>query len=241
MKRRVAIAGLFGSVLTMNAAEMPPPLPKAFAAILPKNSSQVLFTVAEAQDATLAKLWLLEKNGREGWKASGEPIRVRIGRKGMAWGRGEHSARHPEDWRRKVEGDSCTPAGVFSLGTAFGRGARPDWMKMPYLRCTKDLIAVDDPKSRHYNQFIDLRNAPPKDWSSAEQMLLSNGCYDYGLIIHHNADGKPGAGSCIFMHIWQGPEIGTSGCTAMAKVDLIRVLKWLDPAKAPRLVQTVTK
>jgi len=57
------------------------------------------------------------------------------------------------------------------------------------------------------------------------------------MVVEHNAAAVPGAGSCIFLHIWGGPAKGTAGCTAMAEEDLVRLLGWLDHKESPRLVQ----
>jgi D-alanyl-D-alanine dipeptidase len=39
------------------------------------------------------------------------------------------------------------------------------------------------------------------------------------------------------VHIWKGPATGTSGCTALEAADVEALLRWLDPAKYPVLVQ----
>ncbi|MEJ2489338.1 MAG: hypothetical protein P8Y50_06050 [Sulfurovaceae bacterium] len=44
----------------------------------------------------------------------------------------------------------------------------------------------------------------------------------------------PLKGSCIFLHI---KSIPTMGCTAMSEEAMLELLKWLDPAKAPILIQ----
>ena len=75
------------------------------------------------------------------------------------------------------------------------------------------------------------------DWNSSEHMLREE-VYRWGLVVDHNADPvTPGAGSCIFMHIWRGPGHGTVGCTAMPQEKLESVIGWLDPARKPLLVQ----
>jgi L,D-peptidoglycan transpeptidase YkuD (ErfK/YbiS/YcfS/YnhG family) len=70
-------------------------------------------------------------------------------------------------------------------------------------------------------------------------MIPSSGCYKLGAVIAHNPRNQPGLGSCIFLHVWQGKDIPTSGCTAMSEPHLRQVLTWLDPAADPRLVQLV--
>ena len=39
--------------------------------------------------------------------------------------------------------------------------------------------------------------------------------YEIGAFVDHNPDRVPGDGSCIFLHIWDGPDSTTVGCTAM--------------------------
>ena len=47
----------------------------------------------------------------------------------------------------------------------------------------------------------------------------------------------PAAGSCIFLHLRSGPDATTSGCTAFEPEPMERLLRWLDPAARPVLVQ----
>jgi L,D-peptidoglycan transpeptidase YkuD (ErfK/YbiS/YcfS/YnhG family) len=62
--------------------------------------------------------------------------------------------------------------------------------------------------------------------------------YEWGLLVGHNTSPiVPGNGSCIFIHVWGGPSVTTSGCTALDSADVVELLGWLDPSKAPLLVQ----
>ena len=174
------------------------------------------------------------------WKQVGEAIPVVVGRGGMGWGAGalpNDGNRDPQDPVKK-EGDGKAPAGAFRLGAAFGYAAHPQqgW-KMPYSGLTAAMECVDDSASRFYNRLLD-RNTVSPDWHSSEQMLRSDEAYRLGLEIEHNVNpAVPGGGSCIFMHIWYGRGIGTSGCTAMPREQMETVLGWLDPARNPMLVQ----
>jgi L,D-peptidoglycan transpeptidase YkuD (ErfK/YbiS/YcfS/YnhG family) len=47
----------------------------------------------------------------------------------------------------------------------------------------------------------------------------------------------PGRGSCIFLHVWDGPDRPTAGCTAADEPALAEVVAWLDPRARPALVQ----
>jgi L,D-peptidoglycan transpeptidase YkuD (ErfK/YbiS/YcfS/YnhG family) len=57
------------------------------------------------------------------------------------------------------------------------------------------------------------------------------------VVGYNTSPTRSGAGSCIFLHIWDGPEQGTAGCTAMEPIRIETLLRWLDPKKAPVLVQ----
>jgi D-alanyl-D-alanine dipeptidase len=79
----------------------------------------------------------------------------------------------------------------------------------------------------------------PTDWNSWERMLRDDHLYSLGVVVDHNwADQtQPGKGSCIFLHVWRGPDQPTVGCTAMDERNLRTLLGWLDPRQTPTLVQ----
>ncbi len=151
----------------------------------------------------------------------------------------DHAGKGKEGDPEKREGDGRAPAGIFSLSGAFGYA--PDrecsWIKLPYREATPTLKCIDDLKSRHYNRLVNA-GEEPKDWSSCEEMRRADDQYRLGIVVDHNADPAiPGRGSCIFIHIWQGPAKGTAGCTAMAPEGVETLLRWLDPATFPVLIQ----
>jgi D-alanyl-D-alanine dipeptidase len=164
------------------------------------------------------------------WRAVGTPIDVVIGRSGLAWGRGLHSTMNGP---QKREGDGKSPAGAFTLGTAFGFESRAPW-KLPYLPLRETTECVDDSASTFYNQVVERTAA--SDWKSSEKMRTVT-LYKWGVVVSHNTPAFAGAGSCIFLHIWSGPRSTTSGCTAMREEDLVTLLRWIDPKQSPRLVQ----
>jgi len=53
------------------------------------------------------------------------PVPVVLGKNGLAWGIGLHPT-NPETTYKK-EGDGKSPAGIFSLGSAFGLPLIPKW------------------------------------------------------------------------------------------------------------------
>jgi L,D-peptidoglycan transpeptidase YkuD (ErfK/YbiS/YcfS/YnhG family) len=111
------------------------------------------------------------------------------------------------------------------------------WLRMPYSPLTAGSDCVDDEASAHYNTVVDRATVPKVDWKSAEHMRTINQ-YRIGVIVGYNAaPPRPGRGSCIFLHIWGGPQSTTAGCTAMDATRLEALMRWLDASRRPALVQ----
>ena len=126
----------------------------------------------------------------------------------------------------KREGDGKSPAGLFALRGAFGY-AKAATSSLPYQPVELGWECVDDPKSRHYNAILDRRTTEP-DWQSAEQMRRRDDLYEWGIDVAHNPRATPGAGSCIFLHVWRGVGSATVGCTAMDKQTLRTLIGKVD-------------
>lgn len=204
-----------------------------------RGSRQCIVVVAPNWNSTTGFLRAFQRADASGaWKMRGPEIPVVLGKKGLGWGLGVVNA-DPGATPRKIEGDNKAPAGVFRLGTVFGYApARPaGWVKLPYLPLTKNIEGVDDPRSRYYNRLVDRTKVARVDWRSSEQMRRDDHLYEWGLVVDHNPAAVPGAGSLIFFHIWKTSSSPTAGCTAMAERDLVRLLRWLDPAARPILAQ----
>jgi len=152
----------------------------------------------------------------------GSEIPLVLGRSGMAWGIGLSDYRKL-DGPVKREGDGKTPAGFFKVTQSFGVSKKGD---LPFLGVKPDHVCVDDSKSKFYNRIID-KSQEAVDWGSFEEMAIP--LYKYGIEVAHNFfRPEPLAGSCIFIHLWRGPESSTSGCTAMEEAHIINVLQNLD-------------
>jgi D-alanyl-D-alanine dipeptidase len=175
-----------------------------------------------------------------GWQqVVGSSNLVVVGRAGLGWGRGMTNPPPSSDPQKK-EGDGRSPAGIFRLTYAFGYAppAEVREIKLRYIQCTETVECVDDTNSFYYNIIKD-RNAVAKvDWKSSEKMRMNDDEYKLGVFIAHNTfPTEPGAGSCVFMHIWKGPGQPTSGCTAMSLGSMESLLGWLDGRSHPVLVQ----
>lgn len=133
----------------------------------------------------------------------------------------------------KREGDGKTPAGTFSLESAFGYA--PDInTRLVYRQATKNDIWVDDPASGDYNKWVRKGETTA---SSFEEMKRNDNLYRYGIVTGYNLHPViKGRGSAIFLHVWRGKGKPTAGCIAMAEKDIIEILAWLDPSKQPVIV-----
>jgi len=166
------------------------------------------------------------------WKQLGEPVPIVVGTKGLAW---DGQVEQPASTVKR-EGDGRSPAGIFTIGEAFGFAPSAPDLKLPYRSLIDSIECVDDASSSSYNEIIDRRQIANPDWSSSEKMR-SIDVYKEGAVVNYNDQRYPGAGSCIFLHIWNGAGHGTAGCTAMPEDKLKEVLGWLDESKKPALVQ----
>lgn len=203
------------------------------------RSRQLLVVTTRGWDDVPGTLRRFERKGLKGaWAQVGTDVPVAVGRNGLGWGAGlveTSGAAGP----RKKEGDGKAPAGLFSLGTAFGFAPREEasWLRVPYMPLTPAVECVDDTASRSYNLIVLRDAAGGADWNSSERMRSVEG-YRWGLVVRHNAAPPvAGRGSCIFLHIWAGAGRGTAGCTAMEEANLTELLRWLDPKQSPLLVQ----
>ncbi|MDR3401865.1 MAG: L,D-transpeptidase family protein [Chthoniobacter sp.] len=209
---------------------------------IPANCRQVVLVTAHDWSASRGTLQRYERaDAHTHWQTAGAPVEVLLGSRGLAWGLGL-AAPVPGDGPRKIEGDQRAPAGVFELGTAFGRATREEvrWLHLPYQQLSPTTEAIDDPKSHSYNRIVDHAQIAQPDWHSSEHMGRIPD-YEWGLVVAHNPQHVPRAGSCIFIHLWMEGRDGTHGCTALHRADLMELLHWLDQAKHPVLVQLPEK
>jgi D-alanyl-D-alanine dipeptidase len=227
---RFILTFLLLAMVTMRASAARDPL---------RHSRQCILVVAPNWNSTTGMLRAFERSSTTSdWKMRGNAVPVVLGKKVLAWGRGlleANAGRGP----RKIEGDNRVPAGIFRLGPAFGYAAAHDarWIKLPYVPLTSQSEGVDDPGSHYYNRLVDRSKVARIDWRTSEKMLRADDLYKWGFVVAHNPAATPGAGSCIFFHIWKSSSTATTGCTAMAEQDLVGLLRWLDPAAHPVLVQ----
>ncbi|MDH3625723.1 MAG: hypothetical protein OEQ49_17795 [Myxococcales bacterium] len=198
------------------------------------RKTQLVTVVSEDWDRFRVTLRRYERLSGQAWNPLGPAIDAVIGRHGYGWGRGVHGGGPPAGRPGPVkrEGDGRSPAGVFEIGTVYGYETARPGVSLPYVQATPELRCVDDPKSVHYNRIVSTASTAP-DWRSAEHMRRRDDLYSIAIVVEHNAEPtEPGAGSCIFIHVWTGPDRGMTGCTAMPADALEAFAHWLKPNAA---------
>lgn len=197
---------------------------------------QALVVLTDGWDSLKATMYAAE------WRDSAWVIlrqhQCVVGNNGLGWGSGIMDFTH-RNGPVKREGDKKSPAGIFTIGTAFGIYAESSLptLGLPYRVVEYELQCIEDTSSRYYNQLV-REDDPDKDWVQDDRMTRKDHLYNLGAFVNHNTDpARAGAGSCIFLHLWRDEQQGTLGCTAMAQERLLEHFQWLDLDKSPVLVQ----
>ncbi len=129
----------------------------------------------------------------------------------------------------KREGDLKTPTGSFALRGCY---YRPDRMEAPHTALPLTVLTpedgwCDDAAHPLYNQLVKLPFA-----GRHERLWRADHVYDLIIPLGYNdgVDGPiiPGAGSAIFLHLMREDGIGTEGCVALKRADLLALLPQLS-------------
>jgi L,D-peptidoglycan transpeptidase YkuD (ErfK/YbiS/YcfS/YnhG family) len=183
--------------------------------LAPARPHQLITVTAASYQATYATLAAYRRT-THGWQRVFGPWVARIGRNGFA----------PPGLKR--EGDGRTPSGSFGLLYAFGAGPNPGF-RLRYRQLRPYDYWDDDPASPRYNEWVDSRYASPG--ANPEPMDVS--AYYDGVVIGYNTARTPGLGSAIFLH--RNIGIATAGCVTLPPGELLPLLRWLNPARSPRI------
>jgi len=186
------------------------------------SATQAVVVTAPEYGATTATLTAYEREAA-GWRVVFGPWAARVGSRGMA----------PEGAKR--EGDGRTPSGVFGFDFFFGVAPDPG-VRFPYRSITQAAVWDDDPASPLYNQWVDLGS---QSAGVDPEPMYTRPAYDHGAVIAYNTTRTPGLGSAIFLHVSTGGP--TAGCVSLPADQLVQVLRWLDPARGPRIVLGVRR
>jgi L,D-peptidoglycan transpeptidase YkuD (ErfK/YbiS/YcfS/YnhG family) len=185
-------------------------------------AGQAVVVTAPRYGATEGTLSAYERAGG-GWRRVFGPWPAYVGTRGIA---------PPGD---KREGDGRTPSGVYGFDFFFGVEPDPG-VKFPYRRVTsRSIVWDDDPASPLYNTWVDLDR---QQAGTTPEPMYNPPAYNHGAVIAYNTARTPPLGSAIFLHVSTGGP--TAGCVSLPEPQLVEVLRWLDPARDPRIVLGVS-
>ena len=177
--------------------------------------------------------WVVRHRGRmiavTGLHAAATRGLVRLG--AMTWGcaLGRSGRR-----MRKREGDGATPIGCWQLLEV---RYRADRVRRPATRLPVRVIGRSDgwcdaPGDRNYNRPVRLPYG-----ASAESLWRNDHLYDVVMVLSHNrVPRRRGGGSAIFMHVAKPGYAPTEGCIALARADLLKLLRLLGWGDAIRVL-----
>ena len=126
----------------------------------------------------------------------------------------------------KIEGDKCTPTGIYSIEKIYYREDRLSMPKLDFqtIPINKNFGWCDDIRSTYYNKFIKF----PFTYS-AEFLYREDDIYNIICIISYNINPIiKNKGSAIFLHVANSDYSGTAGCLALKQDDLIELLQNID-------------
>lgn len=202
---------------------------------LPLHSRALLLCLPLTASSNQADLQLFRrKSAAAPWLKVGPPIPVHLGRQGLAWGRGLHSAqRGPQ----KREGDGKSPAGIFSLGQVlYGYDQSSGLSRWRYRQVTDRDLWIEEPTSSLYNRHLILSaHEPFPPEQHFHLMRQADPAHSLKLFICHNAppNVQAGAGSAIFFHLCRSADSVTTGCTSMEETAFRELLHSFSPRDQP--------
>jgi L,D-peptidoglycan transpeptidase YkuD (ErfK/YbiS/YcfS/YnhG family) len=181
-----------------------------------------LVTVSAPRFATTAATLRTWRRAGDCWSPVAGPYTARVGWNGLR--------------ANRREGDGTTPIGTFPiLPRMYGNEPNPG-VRFAYTRLRCGDWWVEDPRSPAYNTFqrIGCGLKPPFKVTTPD-MSKSRRAYAYLAVIGFNTGPVvAGRGSGIFLHV--EVHSSTNGCVSLPRPLLLRVLRWLTPAAAPRVV-----
>ena len=124
---------------------------------------------------------------------------------------------------KKIEGDNITPKGTFKIVKIYYRKDRIKKMpsKFKLIKITKKMGWCDDPKSKNYNQLINL----PFQYRY-EKLYRTDNIYDLILVLNYNLNPIiKNKGSAIFIHISRKDYKPTRGCVGLTKRNLLELVQ----------------
>lgn len=190
-----------------------------------RGCSQLVLAAAQETDGVQTITVCYQKQADGSWCAAKGRMQGWTGSNGIMHGRRRNS--------------NTSPAGLWSLGLAFGNSPKPVGLKMPWRDVTPDSDWVCDENSIYFNTWQE-RGDPgiTEAWSDdVEHLEDYPSAYAYACVIRFNTPpyNIPERGCAIFFHCSKG---ATAGCIGLPRADMVDTLLWLDPAQNPYILIT---
>ena len=190
------------------------------------DSQQVVVVMSASWGSTHATLRTYELRAGNDWCRVLAPVKARIGYSGFAWA------------KTRKQSTGTTPAGTFALPWAFGNSPDPGTALRYRSVDGNDWWAYDPKSPATYNRWQEHGLAGVRA-SWAERLRSYGTQYAHAVVVDYNlptATTRPNTakGGGIFLHV-NGPG-ATAGCVSVSRSNLIKVMRWLDPAKHPVIV-----
>jgi L,D-peptidoglycan transpeptidase YkuD (ErfK/YbiS/YcfS/YnhG family) len=135
----------------------------------------------------------------------------------------------------KREGDGKSPLGVWPIRRVLyrsDRGPAPA-TGLPLAPIARSDGWCDAPGDPAYNRPVALPYP-----ASAESLWREDQAYDVVVVLGHNDDPPvPGLGSAIFLHLAKPGYPPTQGCVALAREDVLELLRLAEPGSAVAIVE----
>lgn len=205
---------------TTKTTSKSPPAPHFGIPVTVGNATQIITVTASSSSATTGTLRAWQKRSNGTWFVAHGPYPAWLGAAGIG---------------HQSEGSTRTPLGTFTLTQAFGRDPDPG-TALPYHQTNPNDWWVSDVHSKLYNTLQNcVEAACPFNTSVSEHLYYEVPYYDYAVVMDVNRwPAIPGDGSAFFLHISPHHQ-PTAGCVAIDEGPLLTIMRWLDPAKHPRI------
>jgi L,D-peptidoglycan transpeptidase YkuD (ErfK/YbiS/YcfS/YnhG family) len=173
------------------------------------EASRLVLVTTRSMDTELATMQLFTRRSpNKPWKRVSEAEPAVVGKAGLGWGYPFLDVKEGEE-PEKVEGDKRTPAGFFRIGPSFGfaPSRRPGYIELK----SGETVCVEDPSSPFYNTITKRSDIGSVEADDMRRSAL----YRSGLFVQYPSDRATRRGSCILIHIWSAPDLGTAGCVGL--------------------------
>lgn len=221
----VIILLLFDSDPVTSTAVVPPNPADVKDGLVPEGTLQVIVVTTDQWSENKAQVAAFER-GADGqpWRQVGGNYSARIGQNGFTDGPSTRT--------------DVTPSGHFGLVSSFGASENPG-TTIPYRDVDElDCWITDRGLEEFFDRWVAAAGCDAGGFGDA--LLDPGGPLDLAIVTDHNAIEDPTLARRVFLRCYDyspgRAPLPTSGDVSMRREDVLHLMKWLDPAKAPRVV-----